>query len=200
MVAERCQLRPGRPIKMQHEGFHRRRRSPAPQPRTPPHCHVRRGIARRGAHLPANQEPQSPGPHRQQPFQTHGGCRRKPPVTSRGRESSPPETNEKPGKSASASSPTNPGREGGRPPRRFRIRGRGPVRVASRRLRRRAPTPTSQSGAGAGGRALGGVRAYRGGAAGARSRGLAVPAAPTEAPRPLPTCCAALCSAWPWPR
>lgn len=66
-----------------------------------------------------------------------------------------------------------------------------------RELRRRALESASQSDAGAGGRARGGGRAYRGGAAGARSRGLAVPAAPTEAPRPLPTCCAALYSAWP---
>ncbi len=43
---ERCQLRASRPIRMQHEGFQRRRRSPAPKPGTPPHCHVRRRIAR----------------------------------------------------------------------------------------------------------------------------------------------------------
>lgn len=42
----RCQLRRRGPVRMQHEGFRRRRRSPAPRLRTPPHCHVRRRIAR----------------------------------------------------------------------------------------------------------------------------------------------------------
>lgn len=36
----RCQLRTSRPIRMQHEGFQRRRRSSAPHLGAPPHCHV----------------------------------------------------------------------------------------------------------------------------------------------------------------
>lgn len=36
----RCQLRTSRPIRMQHEGFQRRRRSSALHSGAPPHCHV----------------------------------------------------------------------------------------------------------------------------------------------------------------
>lgn len=42
----RCQLRIRGPVRMQHEGFPRRRRGSAPRLGTPPHCHVRRRIAR----------------------------------------------------------------------------------------------------------------------------------------------------------
>lgn len=68
------------------------------------------------AHFLANREPQSPGLRRWQPFQTRGECRRKPPVTSRERESSAPRANERLGKSASASFSANPGPGRRRPP------------------------------------------------------------------------------------
>lgn len=42
----RCQLGIRGPVRKQHEGFRRRKRGSAPQPGTPPHCHVRRRIAR----------------------------------------------------------------------------------------------------------------------------------------------------------
>lgn len=106
----------------------------------------------RGACAPllANQEPRSPGRRRWQPVQARGSPGRKPPVTSRGRESSPAGANEEPGKTASASSSANPGRGRGQRPRRFRIRGRGPGRAANPSASEAGPEARQPIGRGSG--------------------------------------------------
>lgn len=96
------------------------------------------------AHLLANQKPQIPGLRRGQPFQNRGKWWGKPPVTSRGGESSPPGANERPGQSASASSSANPGRRRRSPLRLFRIRGRRWCRCPIRARRGRAPESVGQ--------------------------------------------------------